>query len=303
MTEAAYNLLTLPIERWTLRVQLSRPLHLPHLGSMLRGAFGHALKALACQCAASLHHSCAYQQIFEPVAPAGWPQRFNNCPPAYVLTPPAAKAGFLHEFSFDFTLLGPSLEHRGLIWQAWQAAASRGFGPQQTTARLLPGHEHNLSAPLAGTRQLCLQLLSPLLIKRKTPGQMHSQALGPDNLGLHDLLVALYRRLDISHHLYGVPASLPVLADWLRQAESIEMRTQLCETHYARHSNRQQQSMPLYGLTGTLQLQGAMSQDLLAALSLGQWLHIGGKTALGLGGYRLLAPQAPALHLSQRDLV
>jgi len=301
MTEVAYNLPTLPIERWSLHVQLASPLHLPHLGSMLRGAFGHALKALACQCEGSQHQGCVYQQIFEPLAPAGWPQRFNNCPPAYVLTPPAGDARLRQAFCFDFTLLGPSLEHRGLIWQTWQAAATRGFGPNQIRARLMPGNPQNLAVPATGTRRISLQLISPMLLKRKVPGQAHSHPLGPQDLTLHDLLVALHRRLDIAQHLYGVPANLPPLADWLDQAAGIQLHTQLHDTHFARHSNRQQQSMPLYGLMGTLQLQGNMSQDLLAALALGQWLHIGGKTALGLGGYQIMTPQPPKLHFSQRD--
>ncbi|MNR28957.1 hypothetical protein D3C85_1463070 [compost metagenome] len=59
--------------------------------------------------------------------------------------------------------------------------------------------------------------------------------------------------------------------------------------------------MPLYGLCGDLVLLGPLDHDLLAALTLGQWLHIGGKTALGQGGYRLQGPAAPAMRLTLED--
>lgn len=124
------------IERWSVRLQLSRPLRLGHTGSMLRGAFGHALKALACQCADNAHAGCIYQQIFEPASPANWPVRYRNCPPAYVLTPPPVSKDAQREINFQFTLLGPSVEHRALIWRAWQAAAERGFGTHQVQAKL-----------------------------------------------------------------------------------------------------------------------------------------------------------------------
>ncbi|WPP46922.1 CRISPR system precrRNA processing endoribonuclease RAMP protein Cas6 [Pseudomonas sp. AN-1] len=284
--------LPVPIERWSLRLQLARPLQpLEHCGSMLRGAFGHALKALACRCPAPAHRpDCLCRQIFEPLPPSDWPLRYRDCPPAYVITPPPAAADNRQQLDFAFTLLGPTLEQRALIWQAWQQAASQGLGKAQVPARLQAlGHEHCLPcAP--GSTTVHLQLTSPLLFKRKLPGQPHSQPLRPHELGIDDLLVALHRRLELTHRLYGVPATpLPALDEWLALGSSLRFAARLHEHHYARHSNRQQQRMPLYGLSGEIQLGGPLPQSLRDALALGQWLHIGGKTALGLGGYRLMA--------------
>lgn len=282
----------IPIERWSLRLQLSRPLPpIEHCGSLLRGAFGHALRALACRCAAPAHQpGCVYQQIFEPSPPADWPLRYSDCPPAYVITPPSASEARRQQLDFAVTLLGPSLAQRALVWQAWQQAASLGLGAAQVPARLQAlGHEPRLPASPTGP-SLRLQLTSPLLIKRKLPGQAHSQPLRPEQLGLADLLIALHRRLELTHQLYGVPATpLPALEEWLALVPSLRFAAQLHEHHYARHSNRQQQRMPLYGLSGEIKLGGQIPPSLRNALALGQWLHIGGKTALGLGGYRLMA--------------
>ena len=292
---AALHLTSLPVERWSLHLDLARPLQVTHPGSMLRGAFGHALKTLACKCHSEHHAGCVYQQIFEPAAPIDWPARFNNCPPAYVLSVPT-EFGPRQSIHFGFTLLGPCLHHRGLLWRAWQVAAAGGFGPQQITPHLHPGDEQQLQEPLSGCQQLQIRLLSPLLLKHKSRGTLKSRPLAPEELTLRNLLVALHRRLELTQRLYGVPSQLPELAVWLKEADALDLRADLQEQHFARHSNRQQQSMPLYGLSGVIHLSGPLSSSLRSALAIGQWLHIGGKTALGFGGYRLHSSIESSVH-------
>lgn len=287
------------IERWSLRLTLARPLtQVEHAGSMLRGAFGHALKTLGCHCGSERHMpGCSYQRIFEPLPPSDWPARYRDCPPAYVLSPPRADTASRTQLDFAFTLLGPSLEQRALVWQAWQQAADRGLGQQRIPARLQAIAYDTSSPQVEATQRVRLQLTSPLLLKRKLPGQAASQPLRPHELGATDLLLALHRRLDLTRRLYGVPAQpLPPLAQWLALAERLELRSALQEHLFARRSNRQRQRMPLYGLTGTLDLSGPLPPDLLDALSLGQWLHIGGKVSFGMGGYRLLAAHEFTVH-------
>lgn len=280
------------IERWSLRLHLARPLHhAEHAGSMLRGSFGHALKALACRCGNEAHQSeCTYQQIFEPLGPAGWPDRYRDCPPAYVLSPPPDVRGANEPLDFALTLLGPAVAHRALIWQAWQQAASKGLGESRIPARLQALTAGSLPNTRPGTRRVRLQLTSPLLLKRKRPGQSASQPLRPHEVDSTDLLLALHRRLELTQRLYRAPDQpLPPLKQWLALGDALTLDSNLQDTHFARRSSRQRQRMPLYGLTGTLDLSGPLPPDLLAALTIGQWLHIGGKTALGLGGYRLLS--------------
>lgn len=118
------------LERWLLELSPQRPImHAEHAGSMLRGAFGHALKAIACHCPLERHRpACVYQQIFEPQPPADWPSRYRDCPPAFVLTPPPAHAGAHPDLHFAITLLGPAVVHCELVWAAWLQAAQSGLG-------------------------------------------------------------------------------------------------------------------------------------------------------------------------------
>lgn len=295
-----------PIERWSLRLNLARSLHnAEHCGSLLRGAFGHALKSLACRCSGEPHQpDCLYQQIFEPQQPAGWPQRYRDCPPAYVISPPPIERHHPAQLDFDLTLLGPTLMQRGLIWQAWQKAARLGLGAGRVPATLeARGHAEQLPAtPLDG--QIRLKLTSPLLLKRKKTGQATSVALGPEQMHIEDLIIALHRRLELTQRLYGVPAEpLPALDSWLAAVPHLTWSGHLHEHHYSRHSSRQQQRMPLYGLGGEIHINGSIPQSLRNALALGQWLHIGGKTALGLGGYKVISPKKPSMRLALEDSI
>ena len=63
----------LPLARYRFHWRVSAPIHLPaYAGSMLRGAFGHALRRLACMTrqadcgACPLLRTCPYPGIFAP---------------------------------------------------------------------------------------------------------------------------------------------------------------------------------------------------------------------------------------------
>ena len=86
----------LPLARYRFHWRVSAPIHLPaYAGSMLRGAFGHALRRLACMtrqadCAACpLLHTCPYPGIFAPPPVEHSLQRFSQMPAPYVIEPPA----------------------------------------------------------------------------------------------------------------------------------------------------------------------------------------------------------------------
>lgn len=291
------------IERWQLVLHPERPLeHVEQTGSMLRGVFGHALKALVCRCPGASHDAgCLYQRIFEPQPPADWPLRYRDCPPAFVISPPQAAQAH-QRLPFALTLLGPAVRHAELIWTAWQMAAFRGLGNRQIPARIQRTLESGLPPTPGATTSVRLRFDSPLHLKRKNPGEPESHVLGPEDLSLADLLIALHRRLEITQQLYGMPqAPLPPLKHWLEQAQACDVRQALRQVHFSRRSNRQQRRVPLQGVCGEIVVHGALDEGLRAALSLGQWLHIGGKTALGMGGYRLLGSTPPALRLSMEN--
>lgn len=254
-----------------------------HLGSLLRGCLGHALRALACRCPGDNHADhCQYQNIFKPPHPAHLAERYGDIPPAFVITPPPAWDGGQQGFRFGFTLFGPALAQRELLLGAWQLAGRSGFDPGKVRAVIRLVAAQRLPALPAQRAWLELELLSPLFLKRG------GEPLPAAQLRAHDVVLALARRLRLLDQLHNL---LPAEADpriWVEQSASLRLHLQAAEVNYRRYSNRQHRSMPLQGITGHLHLKGPVSPGLADAFALGQWLHLGGKTSLGLGAYRLL---------------
>ena len=118
------------------------------------------------------------------------------------------------------------------------------------------------------------------------------QPLGPDRLDARTLLSQMLRRasLVLDLHLgvrpapYDAPAMLAAVVPTLS-----DDRRGLRWRDWSRYSGRQKQEMNLGGVTGawTLRADPAALAPFLPWLRLGQWLHLGKNTTMGLGGYRL----------------
>ena len=260
-----------------------------HPGSMLRGGFGHALRALGCACGSDQHlDSCLYQCIFKPEADPLRPDRFQDSPPAFVVTPPVHGHDNTEGFSFWLTLLGPAVAHQDLVLASLQEAARKGFGPKMTSGRVELEAVEFLPAPSFDAIARTMVLTSPLFLKRK--GQpMALAALQPQ-----DIAITLHRRLSLVGSLYGLCIPLPPLSAWLEESQSLRLDFDLNEVNFTRYSDRQRTSMPMQGVLGTMALHGRVSPGMAGGLALGQWLHLGGKTSQGLGAYRLATADSPA---------
>lgn len=87
---------TLPMVRYRIAFEVTEPVHLPeYSGSTIRGAFGGALRRVACMTrqkdckACPLYRSCPYTDIFETPPPEEHTlQKFSQIPNAYVIEPP-----------------------------------------------------------------------------------------------------------------------------------------------------------------------------------------------------------------------
>ena len=302
----------LPLLRLHLTVRAEGPLQLPpYAGSMLRGAFGHALLALSPlphadgqPCA--LHASCPYCQLFAaPPLPGHSLQKFSHMPQPYVIEPPTGGAQRLQAgqtFGLGLVLIGKAIGLLPAVLQAWQRALRTGLGRDHTPCTLIDVHHENgiqrlsdkreqlsnLSttlppAPALGT-QATLHFHTPLRL------QVQGKPVRAAQLTARDLLVALARRSQLLHDVHlGAAAPQHDFAALSTQAAAITLQGEgLRWFDWGRYSQRQQQEMQLGGLLGSVHLQGALA-PFAELLHLGQWLHIGKNASFGLGGYRLVA--------------
>ena len=300
----------LPIARLHFAARAEGPLQLPpYAGSMLRGAFGHALLALSPlphtdgkPCA--LHASCPYCQLFAaPPLPGHSLQKFSHMPQPYVIEPPTAGALRLQAgqtFGFGLVLIGKALGLLPTVLQAWQRALRTGLGPQHTRCTLVAIYDENgtqrlsdkreelsnLSttlppAPALGT-QATLHFCTPLRL------QVQGKPVRAGQLTARDLLIALARRHQLLCDVHlGAAAPQYDFKTLVEQVQAVALQAQdLHWFDWGRYSQRQKQEMQLGGLLGAVTLHGDLA-PFAELLHFGQWLHVGKNASFGLGGYRL----------------
>lgn len=307
----------LPITRLHLTVRADAPLALPpYAGSMLRGAFGHALLALAPlphhggqPCA--LHTTCPYCQVFAtPPLPTHSLQKFSAMPQPYVVEPPAGGAQRLQAgqtFTFGMVLIGKAHAHLPTLVQAWERALRAGLGAQQTPCTLLQIQSENgiqslldkreklsqqeqaIPATPALGQQATLQFSSPLRL------QVQGKPAKAKDLTARSLLITLARRWQLLQDVHlGAQAPQQDFAQLAALAEDIALDAQALRWFdWGRYSQHHQQEMKFGGLMGQLHLRGELA-PFAELLHLGQWLHVGKNASFGLGGYRLTAALAGA---------
>jgi hypothetical protein len=311
--------LRLPLARYRFTATFEADLLLPdYAGSLLRGVFGATLRRAACttklpDCkACPLWRSCPYPALFEtPPRPTQFEQKFSQVPNPYVIEPPAlgtwhAPAG--EPLVFHMVLVGAdTLRQLPLIVLAWQRALRDGLGPARVRGELvavahvqaggqveavwharvgevLP-HVAELTlpaVPVAAVAALTLQIHTPLRLQREGhPLRVHE--LTPRTLLSH-LLRRTNLMLDLHLGVRPAPFDAPAL---LAQSESLrDDRSGLRWKDWTRFSARQHQEMTLGGVLGRWRLQGELA-PLVPWLMLGQWLHLGKNTTMGLGAYSL----------------
>lgn len=325
---------TFPVARYRFEFQVTRPIRLPdYAGSMLRGAFGHALKQLSCmtrqkECTGCpLIHTCPYPAIFSPVPPAEHAlQKFSQIPVPYVLEPPAWGAKSLQEgetLSFHLVLIGRALRELPLIILAWRRALARGVGTADGTADLKrvvqclqteTGDESEIHRPETGTIAPHLQSLnlhrtqderiSSVTLQFHTPLrlQQNGHALSPEKLEARVLLKALIRRANLLAEFHTDTPLHTDFAQMLEACSCVRDQKNLVWLDWTRYSSRQHQKMSLGGVVGTWVIEGNLDY-FTPFLRLGEWLHVGKEATFGLGGYTIGVPIQRDIYAEKRNFV
>lgn len=304
-------MLTFPIARYRFEFIVLTPIRLPeYAGSMLRGAFGHALRRTACMTrekdckTCPLYRTCPYPAIFETPPPETHAlQKFSQIPNPYLIEPPAwgerlYQAG--ETLAFNMVLIGQhTLDQLPLITYAWLRAFAHEVGhgtarlhavnhlaqdgehpiydPNQ--ARLLP-HTAQLQLQPQVSDEVCLHFTTPLRL------QDNGRPLRAKDLTARDLLMALARRSSLLLEFQAQQTLGLDFTQLAEQAKNIRDTRELTWLNWTRYSSRQQQTMQLGGVVGTWTLHDLPCEFHLL-IQLGQYLHIGKNATFGLGQYTL----------------
>ncbi|HEX4965059.1 MAG TPA: CRISPR system precrRNA processing endoribonuclease RAMP protein Cas6 [Thermoanaerobaculia bacterium] len=303
----------IPYLRLRATVSAEEPVVLPpFLGSMLRGAFGHALRRMVCvmgpeqACAdCSLRHACVYTRIFEPYVEGEPPPFLRGIDQAVrpYLFEPLAEGGRLapgETLRFDLLLFGQAAELAAYAVLAVERMAQAGLGTRRARFRLqqvealspdgAAREVFRAGAPLSGARITAAPPeIAPLPdgavgLRFETPLRIKVRDHLSDRPTFRDLAFNMLRRiLELAH--FHVPGAL---IDWnfrplLDRAESVHIGAADLAWHdWERFSQRQGTTMKLGGLVGTVTLEGDLT-PFVPLLRTVEVVHVGKGATFGLG--------------------
>lgn len=311
---AVQELRLLPLE---IRAVARDVIELPAFsGSTLRGSLGHALLDTVCvtshrECGdCRVSDVCSYPYLFETAPPPG-SRRLSGLPFAphpYVLVPPegAGNVGAGEEFRFGLTLIGRATELLPTVAGAILRMSERGLGrtrgqfdvssiaalPPAPPEPLVQGDPPALVRsyqqaictvaaylPDPGLERLELSFVSPLRLVRK--GRLEEE------IPFHLLIRALLRRASSLLEFHeGIDLDLD-FKRLIEEAGQVELTSSdLRRTDQVRFSARQQRTMNLVGVQGSVVYSGRLER-FLPLLALGLAVGAGKGTTFGLGRMRI----------------
>lgn len=310
------QLSTLPIARYRFEFRVTQAISTQlYAGSALRGAFGYALRQLACVTKAKecdtcpLLSTCPYTQIFSPHEIPRSREEFatiQQIPVPYLIEPPSLGAKTYEpgtEFSFHMVLMGASLKQLPLIIMAWRRAFLRGLGKTDGKAELLnvalvtqnetlivfsedspvlTAHETSLTLPkYVSAQDIHLLISTPMRL------QKNKKVLGARDIDAAILLRNIIRRVSLVAQFQLDTVMDFDVHQYNALADQVSDERRLSWQDWSRYSTRQQQKMDLGGVQGHWLLRD-VPIELLPFVYLGQWLHVGKETSFGLGCYQII---------------
>ena len=294
------------IETFEFVIQLPTQITMPKFpGSMLRGAFGHALREIACMTKQKtcndcpLTANCSYARVFEVQQ---IPSSFKALSPYIIQPGEDINAGKKpRPYHFTMTLIGEdTLKQLPIILLAWQKAFNKGLGKdafiptihkvshvrtQKDVYRkgtILPFDykPSELPYPPVQNKPWCIEFRTPMRIERQ------GKLIGQREFTLFELFKALVRRnKNIAKNYFNNWQNEYIELDSLR---FIQCEAKLKWQDWSRYSNRQRQKMQLGGLVGTLTIPAnTLTPQQAYQLSLSEKLNIGKHTVFGMGAIRI----------------
>ncbi len=286
-------------------------------GSLLRGAFGHALRRAMCtegpgqECSGcELRAGCLYTRCFETFVedrPGPFLKGVKESPRPYIFEPRTSRRHFSagDPLEFDLLLLGQAVDLQALVLLALERMARRGLGKAHHPFELRrvsyqgpdgAWHEGYRRGSQAWARHVpSLPASSPPVPAQPSPERLRLRFTTPLRLMRNRSLIQhfphfrslvhrmLRRTLDIAH--FHVPGAV---VDWsfrhlLDRAAAVTIENQDLRVHTLyRYSNRQQRRHSFQGLVGGLTLRGDLG-PFLPLLRTAEVIHVGKAATFGLG--------------------
>ncbi|MEW5977197.1 MAG: CRISPR system precrRNA processing endoribonuclease RAMP protein Cas6 [Acidobacteriota bacterium] len=308
----------LPLARYQLRFECSGAGRLPeYLGSAWRGILGRALKNTVCvtrlpSCPPCLlYRSCPYPYIFETPPPftAQKMRKYTAAPHPFLLDLTRAPENGVHQLGL--TLIGRGNAYLPYLIHAFQRGGEAGLGKSRLPMKLMEVRQADPpEADLWKTIYEAGGLLSPsppvvphsppappaVRLRLQTPIRLQrgERLVTPEAFRFSDLFGPLLRRVSMLTYFHTEAPLETDFSGLMEQSRQIEPVTRrLAWKDWTRYSSRQKTTMQMGGLVGDMVLALPEGSPLWPYLWLGQWLHAGKGTSMGLGQYTISSASLP----------
>lgn len=314
MTDIA-QLPSLDIARYRFTLRPQRPAVLPgYPGSMLRGAFGWALKRAVCvvehgECPRCiLRESCHYPYWFETEFPAQSPRSgMKDAPAPFLLeiAPAEYEARPTPErpLRFGLTLIGARAQAAlKYVAEAVAEFGKSGLGRDRTPFRLtdvqdVDGDEsqpgRTPGRPLAAVtaaRAATLATARRVRVTFETPTRIRVNGDLQAEADFALLARNLLRRVTLLAEAHGDGRTDVDAKAFLAAAATVQTEQSLLRwLDWERWSNRQRENLKMGGFLGEVVFSGSELGAFAPWLAAGEVLHVGAGTSLGLGRMRVEA--------------
>lgn len=284
----------------------------PVKGSMLRGAFGHALKKTVCPMDAKqscetclLRGQCVYANIFETYVDREPPPLFKGLkatPRPFIISAAARQTKYLTEdrLNFELTLLGRAVNKIPYVIVAFEKAAALGFTKRQHQFRLTAVDCFNEAwQPVYDGKTLSGDFsIQSILTTAVCPEKLRLRFLSPTRIVIKGKLTSdftfrelifkmLLRLLELAY--FHVDDSAP---DWhfkhfLDAADHVQLTPlRMFWRDWKRRSNKQKSLLSMGGFMGEVELKGDLA-PFYPLLKAAEVVHVGKGTVFGLGKVRV----------------
>jgi hypothetical protein len=296
-----------------------------YAGSMLRGAFGTALRRIVClnlgqKCIDCLtREACAYQKIFSPITPVDSERLSKNrdMPRGFIIKPPLREDTYGPEkpFSFRMILVGELIQWLPYIIVPFSELGRTGIGRERTrfifeTLSCLntkgeqgrevysasdnlvrageivsPSFEELTSMNIRKPGPLTLNFLTPTLLMYSPDRERGTSR----PMRVPEFHVVVKRLRDRINRLATAYCGTELQVDYKelgRKAEEVKTSSAQGEWQERSRKTRAGERQDLSGFVGSITYEGDF-EDLLPLLRLGEYLHVGKNAAFGNGWYRV----------------
>lgn len=286
-------------------------------GSLLRGAFGHALRKMVCTCnglhndehSANEKHEpdCVYGYIFEGNVSIDAVMQRGEVPRPIVMVPPLEKKQeyFPGEtFSLTITLFGDSISYLPYLFNVLESMGENGLGKGRQHAGLRQVFRQDIHGevwPIYDRRKRILntdetefraidivQQLNyrsdRLNVYFETPTRIQQMGQNVVTPEFHLIVRNLIRRLTSLLYFYHGQYRMEIdFKQVFRDAETVSLlHNETSWYDWERYSNRQKERMKLGGIIGKAVYEGTW-QPFYLLVKLAEWIHVGKNPMFGLG--------------------